>query len=246
MNDVELEALLKAANTHAPNLSKRKKRSPFTVEILTSIREQFNLTDSRDAAVWACATTIFWAVARVGEFTVTKLPAFDAAVHVTRRNIREATDRSGLTETVFAIPRTKSAPGGEDVFWARQEGPTDPQAALENHLMVNNPAATEPLFGYKHQGSVRPLTRAFFLSHLSKAAERAGLQPLQGHGLRIGGTLEYLLRGVPFDVVKSKGRWASDAFTLYLRRHAEIMAPYMQAVPAVHESFVRYAMPPVR
>ncbi|KAJ7200097.1 hypothetical protein GGX14DRAFT_372564 [Mycena pura] len=39
----------------------------------------------------------------------------------------------------------------------------------------------------------------------------------------------YLLRGLPLDVVK--GRWASDAFAIYLRRHAKIMAPYMQAKP---------------
>jgi len=55
-----------------------------------------------------------------------------------------------------------------------------------------------------------------------------------------------LLRGVPFDVVKAIGRWASDAFRLYLRKHAQILAPYMQAVPSLHEHFIRYSMPPVR
>ncbi|KZT18308.1 hypothetical protein NEOLEDRAFT_1030631, partial [Neolentinus lepideus HHB14362 ss-1] len=92
----------------------------------------------------------------------------------------------------------------------------------------------------------RPLTKTAFIQRLSKAARAAGIDPLQGHGIRIGATLEYLLRGVPFDVVKVKGRWASDAFILYLRKHAQILAPYMQAVPEVHEHFVRYTMPPVR
>ncbi|TEB31909.1 hypothetical protein FA13DRAFT_1628746, partial [Coprinellus micaceus] len=50
-----------------------------------------------------------------------------------------------------------------------------------------------------------------------------------GHGIRIGPTLEYLLRGVPFDVMKVKGWWASDTFQTYLRKHAQILAPYMQA-----------------
>lgn len=49
---------------------------------------------------------------------------------------------------------------------------------------------------------------------------------LKGHGLRIGGTLEYLLRGIPFDVVKF------------------ILAPYLQDSPAL-EPFTRYTMPPV-
>jgi hypothetical protein len=50
------------------------------------------------------------------------------------------------------------------------------------------------------------------LAVLSKAALACHLDPLQGRGIRIGSTLEYLLRGVPFEVVKVKGRWAGDSF----------------------------------
>ena len=59
----------------------------------------------------------------------------------------------------------------------------------------------------------RQLTKTKFLERVSMATRAAGLDPLQGHGIRIGATLEYLLRGVPFDVMKAKGRWASDAVT---------------------------------
>ncbi|KAF9011022.1 hypothetical protein BDZ89DRAFT_909974, partial [Hymenopellis radicata] len=74
-----------------------------------------------------------------------------------------------------------------------------------------------------------PLTKPAFLARIAAAAKAADLQPLQGHGIRIGSTLEYLLRGLAFEVVKTLGRWKSDAFLVYLRKHAEIMAPYMQA-----------------
>ena len=53
---------------------------------------------------------------------------------------------------------------------------------------------------------------------------------MHGHGIRIGATLEYLLRGIPFDVMKVKGRWVSNAFQLYLRKHNQILAPYMQSM----------------
>ncbi|KAH9051685.1 hypothetical protein EDB87DRAFT_1571246, partial [Lactarius vividus] len=72
------------------------------------------------------------------------------------------------------------------------------------------------------------------------------IELLQGHSIRIGSTLEYLLRGVPFDVMKAKGRWARDSFLLYLRKYAVTIAPYIQDVPNVHEAFIRYAMPPMR
>ncbi|KIK74468.1 hypothetical protein PAXRUDRAFT_175626, partial [Paxillus rubicundulus Ve08.2h10] len=91
----------------------------------------------------------------------------------------------------------------------------------------------------------KPLTKKF-LSVLAGAAKKAGIKPLHGHSIRIGSTLEYLLRNIPFDVVKVKGRWASDSFLVYLRRHAQILAPYMQAQPVIHEAFLRYTLPPVR
>jgi len=84
-----------------------------------------------------------------------------------------------------------------------------------------------------------------FLAELARAMHATGLELLQGHGIRIGSTLEYLLRGVPFNVMKVKGRWSSDAFTLYLRKHAQILAPYIQVAPAVHDAFVCLTMPAV-
>ncbi|OAX30552.1 hypothetical protein K503DRAFT_675780, partial [Rhizopogon vinicolor AM-OR11-026] len=76
-----------------------------------------------------------------------------------------------------------------------------------------------------------PLTRSEFLKCLQGAANHMNSGPLKGHGIRIGGTLEYLLRGVPFDTVKSMGRWGSDAFLLYLCKHVVVLAPYLQDSP---------------
>lgn len=44
-----------------------------------------------------------------------------------------------------------------------------------------------------------------------------GEESLKGYGIQIGGTLEFLLGGVPFDVMKPLGHWSSDTFTLYLQ-----------------------------
>ena len=90
------------------------------------------------------------------------------------------------------------------------------------------------------------MTRTILLTRVTKIASDLGLPKIPGHGIRIGSTLEYLLRGVPFDIVKAKGRWQSEAFKGYLQKHAQIMAPYMQAEPKTYETFIRYTMPPVR
>lgn len=123
------------------------------------------------------------------------------------------------------LPWTKAAKEkGETIFWAKQNGVIDPQATLSNHLRINNPPSDSHLSSFKHQNTMRPMTRSIFLTRINKIVAKNQLTKLPGHGIRIGSTLEYLLRGVPFDVVKAKGRWQSEAFKSYLRKHAQIMA----------------------
>jgi hypothetical protein len=160
-------------------------------------------------------------------------------------DVREEVDPNGLLMTVLGVPVTKSKADGEDLYCAAQNGATDPHTSFANHLRVNEPPRNGHLFAYKYGNGHRPLTKAAFIARLHKAFRAANLEPLQGHGIRIGSTLFYLLRGTPFDVVKTIGRWSSDAFLLYLRKHAQIMAPYMQANPQLHTEFMRISMPPV-
>ncbi|KAF8812882.1 hypothetical protein BYT27DRAFT_7220759 [Phlegmacium glaucopus] len=178
--------------------------------------DKLDLSKPLDAAVYACLTTTFYSAARLGEFTVASLKAFDPRLH---------------------IKVSDTTPTGEDVYWAAQHRPSDPQAALTNHFNINNPSPDKALFAWRHPQGLRPLTRAEFLKSINTAATELGIMSLKGH--------EYLLRGVPFDVVKSIGRWSSEAFVLYLRQHAVIIAPYIQGTP-VMDAFTRYTMPPPR
>ena len=245
MNAAEMKAALDGASILAPPSSKRPKRSPMTVATIILLASKLDRSIPLDAAVFACLTTTFYSAARLGEFTLPSLKAFIPSQHVKPSDVRLDQDRNGLQVTVFKLPRTKSAINGEDVFWAIQQGASDPQAALANHFAINNPAQDRPLFSWKHPNGLRPLTRNEFVRRISQAAAELGLDSIKGHGIRIGATLEYLLRGVPFDVIKSIGRWSSEAFLLYLRQHAVIIAPYIQGT-SIMEAFTRYTMPPPR
>ena len=246
LNDEEIDTLLKAAEKLTPHFSKRKKRRPYTVEFICTLHDHLDPDSPLDAAVYSCLTTAFYCTARVGEFTVPTLLSFDPNIHVKPTDVCIERDRNNLEMRVFHLPQTKTAQGGEDVSFAKQNGPSDPEAAFLHHLRVNNPPPNGALFAYRHKSSHRPLTKQKFITRLAQAARAAGTDPLQGHGIRIGSTLEYMLRNIPFEVIKTKGRWASDAFQLYLRKHAQIMAPYMQATPALHEEFIRRSMPRTR
>ena len=245
----EMDSIIKGAKTMAPRSSTKDKRDPMTVKYIEKLRPHFSDTDHLDAAVFACLTSAFWSTARLGELTVKNLSAFDPEIHVKRSDIGESVDRKGLKTTTIFIPETKaSRVEGENLYWAKQDGESDPESAMERHLEINNPAKDFHLFGYKNrEGKPIPLTGTAFQKRISEAASAAKLPRLTGHSIRIGSTLEYLLRGLPFEVMKVKGRWNSDAFHQYLRDHANVLAPYMQAAPPdVHDQFIRIAIPSAR
>jgi hypothetical protein len=246
MQHEELKAALDGAMVLTPASSKRAKREPFTIDLILSIRSHLDLISPLDAAVYACLTSTFYSLSRLGELTVNALKAFRPDKHVKRSDVTlDMEDRNGLCVTKIFLPRTKVSSSGEDIYWAQQADATDPKTALLHHFAVNDPAPGQHLFAWKHSNGSRPLTHRAFLKRIEEIAKNIGITNVKGHGLRIGGTLEYLLRGIPFDVVKSMGRWSSDSFTLYLRKHAMIMAPYIQDSPVL-EPFTRYTMPPLR
>ena len=242
----ELEVLLKAAEKLTPSPSRRKKQHPYTINFMLAVRNNMDLSTPLGASAFACLATCFFTTGHIGEFTIQRLDGFNPKFHVSKNQLSYDQNQEGQQVTVLHLPCTKASPQGEDVCWAKQDRLMDPNTVLAHHLEVNDPPQDRHLFAYCHKNRHWPLTKSKFLAELARAARAAGLEPLQGHGIRIGSTLEYLLRGVPFDMMKVKGRWSSDAFTLYLRKHTQILAPYIQAAPAVHDTFVHLTMPPVR
>ena len=245
MDNSQVKAALTGAAILAPLMSRRPKRAPVTVKLMERIFKKLDLTYPLDAAVAGCFLMIFYLAARTGEFTLPTLNAFNPSQHVKPSDISKRWDRNNLEVTVFPIPKTKCALEGEDMFWSHQDGIIDPKAALDNHLRINDPLAEGPLFAYRHSRGLHPLTKKVFLERINAIAVLLGEQSLKEHRICIRATLEFLLRGVPFDVMKSLGHWSSDSFTLYLHQHATIIAPYIQDHPILEE-FTCYTMPQAR
>ncbi|PAV14793.1 reverse transcriptase ribonuclease H [Pyrrhoderma noxium] len=153
------------------------KCEPLTSQQLAQILSFLNVKIPEQATVAACLTTVFYSCSRF----------FNKV-------------------TAFKILRTKTKDNGETVFWACQNLTSDPQFYLLNHLQLNQPQPQQHLFCFKHQNAIVPLTRGIFLRNVSIAAQKAGFHFKDGHSLHIGATMEYLLQGVPFEVVKQLGR----------------------------------------
>lgn len=146
--------------------------------------------------------------------------------------------------TVIHLPYTKLTQkegrhDGEDIFWAAQVDDSDSSFTLQNYLSINNPQPGEHLFLYSIQSGIHhPLICHILKTHLIEALHLANCSLLKGHSFQIGGTLEYLLQSVSFEVIKFQGWWASDAFQLYLCNHVQVMALYVQPVTTLHEHFI--------
>ena len=237
-NEIELHSLYRGAMYMQPK--PKPKRKPVLVHDINQIMMKMDLANPLHAAVFACLTTTFFSCARLGEFTVINIRSFSKKHHITIENVKIKNDfRQRPTVSLF-LPCTKTSSSGEEVFFKQQQYQCDPQTALANHININKPKTSEHLFSYSMNNKRRPLTRSTFLIVIKKFASEAGIEFHFGHSLRIGGTLEYLLRGVPFEIVKRQGRWKSEAFTNYLRNHAEIIGPYLEHCPNIQNKFLQF------
>ncbi|KIJ54195.1 hypothetical protein M422DRAFT_241446 [Sphaerobolus stellatus SS14] len=240
----ELSTVLTGATRLAPDSSKRAKREPWTVDMIVRVCRVLDPKSNFDVAWYAALTTIFWTMARTIEFLIPTLLDFKKDKHITREGVRIESNE-GRQVMVFDLPWTKVAPEGERVYWARQIGLADPYAAFITHMRINDPPMDAALFSWRHEGGWKVMTRSAFTKRMEIAAAEAGLPRVHGHGLRIGSVLEYLLRGLSFEQVKSMGRWSSDSFALYLRQHAVVLAPYIQSVP-LRQRTAQIDLPPPR
>ena len=132
-------------------------------------------------------------MSRTVEFVVKNLRDFDTTKNITRSRVQEGLDCNRLSVFIFVLPWTKVSVTGEDVYWARQDGPADPQEAFLNHLRINDPPAKAALFSWKHPDSLRALMQTKFIRCIEEVATSTGIAKLHFHRLQIGSVLEYLL-----------------------------------------------------
>lgn len=63
-------------------------------------------------------------------------------------------------------------------------------------------------------------TRSWFMRYLRSNFGH----DIAGHSLRSGGATDLALRGVPDELIQKIGRWASEAFQIYIRKNPALLA----------------------
>ncbi|KAK4701555.1 hypothetical protein P7C70_g4669, partial [Phenoliferia sp. Uapishka_3] len=236
-DDSAIEPFLAAAKLLAPPA--KHKRDPYLTDHLVSSLEHTNPNDPFDVA-WSFATSWGHSQAmRAGEFTAESVPKWSPKFNVTAGALSEIFV-DGKVKYMVHIPWTKTTKElGADIpvdpLPPLEDGsphPACPVFWLKQHLRINKPQPMESLFMYTpsegHRNSARrPLTKPAWMSRTNALLVAAGLPPLDGHSIRIGGATQLLLNGVPIKIVQKMGRRATESsFALYWRYASIVISEY--------------------
>lgn len=182
-----------------PATSKRAKRPPVTLEHMYALYISLDLTNCKDAAIWAVACVAFWGCCRLGELLPSNKAAFHPSHHVMRgEEVHFETHTSGkAVSTGFRIPWTKvTKEEGAYICVSEPEPALSTQYAMRQHLHANKrvpPHAS--LFAYeKDGGGYHNMTKTEYLTRVNDVWRNKGLLTVNGHSARIGGATELLLR----------------------------------------------------
>ncbi|KAF8199587.1 hypothetical protein BJ912DRAFT_1020182 [Pholiota molesta] len=196
-----------------------KLRPPVTIQHLHMLRRGLDFSSSFDAAVWALACVAFWSCCRLGELLIPSRHAFLPMKHVARH-----------CSTVFRVDagniRSTTHNLGADIVVTKIDDPSDPYLAFQHHLSTNSQVPPEaPLFSFMTtDGSHAPMTRHWFLSRCEEIWVAAGMPRMAGHGFRIGGATELLLRVLPLFItnsfISSRAALVEDTMSAFRRRHS--------------------------
>ena len=119
---------------------------------------------------------------------------------------------------IIKCSKTGPSRKGCFIFLGCGSFPLCPVVSLLNYLHLRGPGAG-PLFVYR-DGT--PLSRSRLSSFLQTTLQSAGVPgKFSGHSFRIGAATTAATRGVPDHLIKTMGRWSSEACLLYVRTPVE-------------------------
>ena len=236
--DEEFTLILQGAAKLAPY--PKLKREPLLVDTLVKIYPFLDMNNSFDRAWWSATTFAHRGCLRSGEFTVPSKDAYDPDLHISIDNISIVSVDGKPCGLKAHLPHDKvNGRNGADVsITALEAGHVAcPIAALKVHVETNGIKSGEPLFSYtgargRSVGKRCVMTKSLWRERLGELLVQAGLPPMSGHTVRIGGATQLLLDGVDPLVVKVVGCWKSDAFELYWRNITAVLARYAAKKPS--------------
>ncbi|KAF8232678.1 hypothetical protein L208DRAFT_1270971, partial [Tricholoma matsutake] len=165
--------------------------TPVTFDHMLSLCHHFDLSNTRDAAVWVVACKAFWDCTRLGELLPKSTSSFDTTRNITRGCLlKRGVAANGRHFLTFKIPYSKTRQhAGDWIKSVKYSDLVNPVSAFEHHLHLSCSLPLDALlFAYQTTAGWAYLMREHFMSHCCEIWRSAGLESLLGHGFCISGT----------------------------------------------------------
>ena len=211
-----LELMLRGSRKEQSGIPKRTRLS-ITPSILEQLCRVWNRdsSDRDNIMLWAVCCVGFFGFFRSGELMAPEDGKFDPEQHLTMEDI--TLDNPADPQKVSVrLKQSKTDPFrlGVTIHLGKTNTLLCPVAALLSYLVVRGKQGG-PLFQFRDG---RTLTRSRLVRELRKALSSAGFKPedYAGHSFRKGAATTAAACGVPVELIKTLGRWKSQAYQLYI------------------------------
>lgn len=218
--DDAVRTLLRATRLTEAKLSEvGKKRPPVLISDLVILMEVLPRQGERGLAILTVALVAFWGTARLGELisdsVKKRLPRWD--------DLEWAEERSYVR---ISIHNAKTSAPGEVqyIHLQRLASVLDPVSILEEWWALRPRKLSEEIFVVWVDEKKKRLGKQSTIDHLRAVWNEKrprNKQMLHGHSFRIGGASLKWNLGSDREEVKRAGRWASDAYLVYLRKFSD-------------------------
>ena len=224
--------ILKAMHMCRPSKdSKPNLRAPVTPFMLSLLVLEWENGSRKERAALAGALACWFGMMRLGEFFARTPSKCDDARLPARFEWRPSS--SSRDRSAIHLPWTKTTFfDGAIVQLTDLNLPFNASRAMQSHLRSSKLKDDDLLCQFQSSdGDKMTLDKLEFIRMCRAVWEPAGIKDVSGHSFRIGGTDSLLKAGVSTDIVKSMGRWKSDAFLVYWRDYEAIFA---RATESIH------------
>ena len=201
---------------------KARTRQPITIPLLHSIKRQLSnssLTAQDKLLYWAAFTLAFYGFLRASEYSYPTKRKYRNSSHLLLNDVtinkhsisvhlkRSKTDRFGKSATVL-IGATGSS--------------TCPVRAMQKFLVSRRCQSPGPLFRLSN-GHL--LTRSSISTMTKSLLRAADVDPgsYSSHSYRIGAATAAADAGLPDHLIKTLGRWRSNAYQTYIHTSPEVL-----------------------
>lgn len=189
----------------------------------------FGATPSHDDSLFiSILLTGFHALLRLGELVWPDNPELQSYRKLSMRASVKVD--AGMFE--YLLPTHKADPffEGNRIIVKRAENGPDPHAAFRTYLARRDAVfPLRPELWLRACGTVP--TRAWFMRRLRNIFPR----DIAGHSLRAGGATSLAAAGVSPATIQALGRWSSDAWLVYIRKHPALLSAMLCDGRSLHD-----------